>query len=242
MIFVKPTFKVFIIFWVIADLILMIGILYPYQVKNVKEAYFEDTKLMKVEETTTYHLFNPTTETNKVFIFYPGTLVAPEAYVPLCRQIADHNIKVYLIKMPWRLAFTGYNLPKDLNLFSDTTKTYVLSGHSQGAKMAAQFVLENPTLIDKLVLIGSIHPQDISLASIHIPVLKIYGSNDGIAAEKSIVKNKEKLPLETTYIRLQGANHSQFGYYGSQLGDNDPGISREVQQAETLKHILKFIN
>lgn len=75
-------------------------------------------------------------------------MVDPKAYVPLCRKIADNNIKVYLIKMPWGLASKGYNIPKELNLFSDTTKTYILAGHSQGAKMAGQFVYENPNLID----------------------------------------------------------------------------------------------
>jgi len=49
----------------------------------------------------------------KVLIFFPGAMVDPKAYVPLCRKIADNNIKVYLIKMPWRLASQGYNLQKE---------------------------------------------------------------------------------------------------------------------------------
>jgi hypothetical protein len=38
--------------------------------------------------------------------------------------------------------------------------------------MAAQFASENPNLIDKLILIGTTHPEDISLADIKFPVLK----------------------------------------------------------------------
>jgi pimeloyl-ACP methyl ester carboxylesterase len=119
--------------------------------------------------------------------------------------------------MPWRLASNGYNKPKELQLFSDSTKTYILSGHSQGAKMAAQFVYENPDLVDKLILIGTTHPRDISLANLNIPVLKIYGSNDGVADEKSILENRSKLPESAKLVRIEGANHSQFGYYGFQL-------------------------
>jgi pimeloyl-ACP methyl ester carboxylesterase len=41
---------------------------------------------------------------------------------------------------------------------------HILAGHSQGVSMVGQFVYENPDLIDKLILIGTSHPPDISLA------------------------------------------------------------------------------
>lgn len=131
---------------------------------------------------------------------------------------------------------------KDINLFADTTKTYTLAGHSQGAKMAAQFVYENPKLIDKLILIASSHPRDISLSSSRIPVLKIYGSRDGVADEQSVLENKSKLPETARFIRVEGANHSQFGYYGFQLGDKSADISKTEQQSKVLKLILEFIH
>ena len=168
-------------------------------------------------------------------------MVDPKAYLPLCRKIAQNNIKVYLIKMPWRLAANGYNKPKELNLFKDRSKKYILAGHSQGAKMAAQFVFENPNLINKLILIGTTHPRDISLSNLEIPILKIYGSKDGVADEKSIIANKSKLPITAKFVRIEGANHSQFGYYGFQLGDNKAEISREQQQKTTLNSILQFL-
>ena len=71
--------------------------------------------------------------------------------------------------------------------------------------------------------------------------MKIYGSKDGVADEKSIMKNRTKLPEATKYVRIDGANHSQFGYYGFQLGDSRATISREQQQEATLKNILEFI-
>jgi pimeloyl-ACP methyl ester carboxylesterase len=143
--------------------------------------------------------------------------------------------------MPWRLASRGYNMPKELHLFDDSTKIYILAGHSQGAKMAGQFVFENPTLISKLILIGTTHPRDISLANSEIPILKIYGSKDGVANEKSIIDNKSKLPETAKFVKIEGANHAQFGYYGTQLGDNTATISRQQQQEETLKSIMEFI-
>lgn len=144
--------------------------------------------------------------------------------------------------MSWLLATKGYNKPKELDLFQDKSKTYIIAGHSQGAKMSAQFVFENPDLIDKLILIGTTHPRDISLAKSKIPVLKIFGSNDGVADKKSVLKNKHLLPQTAIFKEIVGGNHAQFGYYGYQLGDNKASITREEQQSETFEAILTFIN
>ena len=227
--------------WITAGILFTLWMFYSYESHGVDESLFQNTNLVKVEETDDYYLFTPKKQFKNVVIFYPGAMVETEAYVPLCRKLADNNIQVYLIKMPWRLASKGYNKPKELSLFKDTTKNYILAGHSQGGKMAAQFVYENPKLIDKLILIGTTHPRDISLANIEIPVLKIYGSKDGVADEKSIFENKSKLPKTTLFESIEGANHSQFGYYGFQLGDNKAVISREQQQKETLNSMIEFI-
>lgn len=227
--------------WVTGGIILTLWLFYSYQSHGVDEQLLQSNSIVDVDITDNFFLFTPKKEVNDVLIFYPGAMADPKAYVPLCRKIADNNVKVYLIKMPWRLASKGYNKPKELLLFADTTKRYILSGHSQGAKMAAQFVYENPTLIDKLILIGTTHPRDISLADSKIPVMKIYGSKDGVADEKTILNNKSKLPPTANFVEIEGANHAQFGYYGFQLGDNTATISREQQQAETLKYILEFI-
>ncbi|MBW1658201.1 alpha/beta hydrolase [Flavobacterium quisquiliarum] len=227
--------------WILAGLLFTIWLFYSYESDGVDKSFLQTNNLVKVKGTSDYYLFEPKKEFKNVVIFYPGAMVEAEAYVPLCRRLADKNIKVYLIKMPWRLASKGYNKPKDLHLFEDTSKNYILAGHSQGGKMAAQFVYENPKLIDKLILIGTSHPRDISLAAIEIPVLKIYGSKDGVADEGSILENKSKLPQGTKFQRIEGANHCQFGYYGFQLGDDKADISREQQQKETLDAMVSFI-
>jgi predicted alpha/beta-hydrolase family hydrolase len=225
----------------VLGLLFVLWLFYSFRSRDVREDFFKSDASVTVEQAGDFYLFNPTGRYRHVLIFYPGAMVDPKAYVPLCRGIADSGVKVYLIKMPWRLAAYGYNKPKELSLFNDTSKTYILAGHSQGAKMAAQFVYENPTLIDKLILIASTHPRNISLVESKIPVMKIFGTSDGIADEKSVMENRKNLPATTKFVRITGANHSQFGYYGFQLGDNSPAISREEQQAVTLKNMLEFI-
>ena len=227
--------------WVSAGVLFTLWLLYSMQAHNVDESLLRSDDQVSYENKEDYYSYTPTVNYNEVLVFYPGALVQTKAYLPLCREIAKNNIKVFLIKMPWRQATIGYNKPKDLNILNDTSKTYILAGHSQGGKMAAQFVYENPSLMDKLILIGTTHPRDISLADNKIPILKIYGSKDGIADEESIIENKSKLPEHSKFVRIDGGNHSQFGYYGFQLGDNGADIGRKQQHSETLKSIIEFI-
>lgn len=239
----KWTFrKILKTIWVTIGIAFVGWLFYSYQSHGVDKLYLQDSNLVAVEDTENFYLFTPQKEGKNVLIFYPGAMVEAKAYVPLCRKMAESGVKTYLIKMPWRLAVKGYNKPIELNLLNNTAQTYIIAGHSQGGKMAAQFVYEHPGLIDKLILIGTTHPRDISLADITIPVLKIYGSNDGVADEKSVVDNQSKLPATTLFVRIDGANHSQFGYYGFQFGDNNADISREQQQAEVEKNMLDFIS
>ncbi|HEY0610265.1 MAG TPA: alpha/beta hydrolase [Chitinophaga sp.] len=234
--------KIIRIAWILAGLLFMVWLIYSYQAHGVREIFLRSDKSVEVKENSDFYLFTPSSAAfRNVLIFYPGAMVDPKAYVPLCRKIADNGTEVYLIKMPWRLASKGYNKPKELHLFNDSGKTYILAGHSQGAKMAAQFVHENPALVNKLILIASTHPRDISLAGSKLPTMKIYGSRDGVADEKSVLNNKSKLPATTEFVRIAGANHSQFAYYGFQFGDNSATINREQQQEETLKAIMEFI-
>ncbi len=233
--------KVLSFSWLVLALCSLIWMWNSYQAKGVDSSILESNSLVHVEQAKDFISFTPVRPYQKVFIFYPAALVDPEAYAPLCRRIADQGYKTMIIKMPWRLASYGYNKPIELGLLKDSTKQYILAGHSQGAKMAAQFVYEHPKLMSKLILIGTTHPKDIDLSRVLIPVMKIYGSKDGVANPDQVVLNKPKLPATTKYVLIAGANHAQFGYYGSQLRDHKATITREEQQKDVLEDILGFI-
>lgn len=207
---------------------------YSYQSRGVDNRLLKSDDKITVAETADFYSFTSDAATKQVLIFYPGAMVETEAYVPLCRKLSENRIKVYLIKMPWRLASRGYKLPIALNLFADTTKTYILAGHSQGAKMAAQFVHENPDLIHRLVLIGTTHPRDISLADSPIPVLKIYGSRDGVAPERSVLENRSKLPESTKWVRIEGAPCTVYLLWLS-IGRSPSGYQQRDSAGRNLK-------
>ena len=68
-----------------------------------------------------------------------------------------------------------------------------------------------------------------------------------VAMEKSSAayvrssKARRNLPPDTRDIRIDGGNHSQFGYYGFQPGDWPATITRDEQQRLTLDAILSAL-
>ena len=196
---------------------------------------------MTVTDSDSSIVFTPRTAIRKVLVFFPGALVEPEAYAPLLRKVAETGYKAVIVKMPFRQAQYGYSSREIIALLSDPTVKYCLAGHSKGAAMAAKFVFEHLAKVDGLVLIGTTHPKDFDLSSAKIPVLKIYGTEDGVADVPQIMANKSLLPKNTQYFPVEGGNHAQFAYYGSQLGDHHALISREKQQVITLRALLKFM-
>ena len=97
---------------------------------------------------------------------------------------------------------------------------------------------------DGLILIGTSHPKEdaFDLSNTTLSVTKIYASNDGLASMEEVQANAIYLPDNTNWVLIDGGNHSQFGYYGAQLGDNAATISREEQQKLTLEAILTVLN
>jgi hypothetical protein len=214
----------------------------PLDAENLDPSILQNTLFVKVESTDYVLSFTPISTFNKLVVFYPGAFVEPLAYAPLCKRIANQGIKCVIVKMPFRCAMFGFKKPFELNMFADPEIEYILAGHSHGGEMAAKFVYEYPELVKKLILLGTRYPKEISLAELDIKVLKIYGTQDGVETVGAVEENNLKLPVNTEYLLIQGANHAQFGYYGSQPFDKQAKISREKQQDIIYHKMLSFIN
>ena len=121
---------------------------------------------------------------------------------------------------------------------------WVVGGHSRGAAIASRFAVLHGSSFDGLILIGTSHPKEATfdLSNSTLTVTKIYAANDGLASVSEVEANAVYLPDNTTWTLIEGGNHSQFGYYGSQLGDNAATISREQQQEITFEAILAALN
>jgi pimeloyl-ACP methyl ester carboxylesterase len=180
-------------------------------------------------------------------LFFPGSLVDPAAYAPLARAVAAAGFPVTLVELPRRGAFGGANDPVLIGRAFDQTRKpggprrWVVAGHSRGAVAATDFAATYPAALAGLVLIGTTHPRDVDLATLTVPVSKIIGTNDGIAPERKSEANRRLLPQTTRWIRIEGGNHSQFGWYGFQPGDHFARISAKQQHDRMMAVVLDML-
>jgi len=166
------------------------------------------------------------------FIFYPGGHVDARAYAPMLRQIAERGTLVVLVPMPLNLAVFGMNRADQVIAAHPEIEHWVIGGHSLGGAMASAYVYGKPDAADGLALWASYPADNNSLADRNLKVTSIYGTKDGQAAK--IPASKALLPPSTTFVPIEGGNHAQFGWYGSQAGDGQATISRESQQAQIV--------
>ena len=118
------------------------------------------------------------------------------------------------------------------------TRPLVLAGHSRGGALTVTFASSHGSILAGLIMIGTTHPRDHDLSSLTIPVLKIAGTRDCVADLDGSKANAHNLPSSTQWVVIEGGNHAQFGYYGSQLGDCSATISRDDQQNQTFEAIV----
>ncbi len=108
--------------------------------------------------------------------------------------------------------------------------------------MAVRYTKNNISIVSSLILLASYPAESDDLSNSNIDVLSIYATKDGFATTDKINKFSDLLPEDTIWKEIQGGNHSQFGYYGFQTGDNKADISREEQQIPIVTAIIEFLS
>ena len=234
------------IIYPIVGLSFMAWLLISVQARGIPDAVFQSDQFVLVEESDECLSFIPKNDTTDIgFIFYPGALVDPDAYAPMAKSLAVSGYVSCIIKIPNRIAFTGSQERKveqrtvDL-INNDSSKRWVLGGHSRGARMALDVVTRNESTLHGLVLLGTSHPREKDLSNLRLPIMKVYASSDGLASEEEVQRYANNLPDHTQWVLIEGGNHAQFAWYGKQLGDDRASITREDQQEQLIHAILQY--
>ncbi|MGN1033493.1 MAG: alpha/beta hydrolase [Intestinibacter sp.] len=205
------------------------------------ELYLKSDNNVEVSIDEDLICFTPKNTTpTKGFIFYPAAKVDAGAYAKLCRMISLYGYEVVIVDMPFNFAPFGKNKANEAIEKYDNIESWIIGGDSLGGLMATRYLNSNLAKIDGVVLISS-YPSDSYLKEIDMDVLSIWGSKDGVIDFQALIDAKEKLPDDTTYLEIEGANHSQFGNYGTYKNDEAALISEDEQQQKTVSSIVNFI-
>jgi pimeloyl-ACP methyl ester carboxylesterase len=175
------------------------------------------------------------------FIIYPGGRVDYRAYAPAAHQIAAQGYLVVIVQMPLNLAVFGVNAAQDVQAAYPQIRHWAIGGHSLGGAMAAAFASTHPGAVQGLALWAAYPASSNDLSRSGLRVVSIFGSQDGLATGEKIDASRPLLPANTTWVKISGGDHAQFGWYGDQAGDNPASISRSDQQAQIINATLSFL-
>jgi len=214
---------------------------------HARAALSSDSRVTVVRESHHWTFEPAAAPASAAVLFFPGAVVDPVAYAPLLRGAAAAGYPAILVEVPRRGALGGADNPEVFDRARTAMRSvrhrvrWVVAGHSRGGLIAATFVRGEPSTFAGLVLIGTTHPRDFSLADVPVPVTKVYGTRDTVADVDKIVATRANLPAAARMVPIAGGNHSQFGYYGFQLGDWPATIARDEQQRQTLDALLDVL-
>lgn len=211
-----------------------------YAPTSQAESYLKSTNSVEVSIDNNFICFTPTnTKPKKGFILYPAAKVDAKAYSQICSMIASKGYKVVAVDMPFNYPLFGKNKADEVIKKYSDIESWVIGGDSLGGFVATRYVNSNISKIDGVVLISS-YPLDSYLKEINMNVLSIWGSKDGVINFQSLIDAKQKLPNKTTYTEIEGANHSQFGDYGTYKSDEQALINADAQNKKLLIAYYNF--
>lgn len=174
-------------------------------------------------------------EYDSAVIFYPGGKVEALAYIPLMEHLAQEGVLAVLMPMPFNLAVLAKDAAAGIPEQFPEVESWYMAGHSLGGSMAASFAGENTAWVDGLILLAAY-----STDPVDVPVLSIYGSEDGVLNMDKYDKYRSNL-AELTEVVLEGGNHAGFGFYGPQEGDGTASMTNQQQIAQTAKLMAEFV-
>ena len=206
-------------------------------------AFPEATALAQTAQTAQgWYVFQPSQPAQTGLIFYPGGLVDPAAYAPLMKKLSDQGIMTVIVPMPLDLAIFGVNKANDVIAAYPGIKQWIISGHSLGGSMAAEFAKSHPSAVAGIAFLAAYPADTTNLSTLPIKIVSVHGSNDGLATEPKIQNSLKNLPVDTKVVTIEGGNHSQYGNYGPQAGDGTATINREDQQEQTVNAVMELVN
>jgi pimeloyl-ACP methyl ester carboxylesterase len=192
------------------------------------------------------------------FMFYPGGLADPHAYLPWLADLAAAGVPVIVAKAPGNLAVLAPDAGLALRALLPGASGWVIGGHSLGGAMAAWSAHDNPDVWKGIVFLAAYPPDTKSLSAWPHPVLSLSASNDGLATPAEINATLPLLPPQHQQLtalgqpynvttggyavlhQIAGGVHAQFGSYGAQAGDGTPTISAADQHAEMVSFVVEF--
>jgi len=197
------------------------------------QAALKGSNQVSVDEAE-WVVFRPVDRNGTGLILYPGARVDVRAYAPLALEIANQGYLVVIVPMPFNMAVFDINAADAVLKAFPEVERWAIGGHSLGGAMAAQYIATHANQVEGLVLWASFPASNNDLSKLPIRVTSISASLDAFSTPDKIDASRPILPGDTSWVVIAGGNHSQFGWYGLQPGDNPAEITRADQMKQVV--------
>jgi len=195
-----------------------------------------------------YFTFEPKNKVPTIgLIVHPGGNCDPRAYAPMAQAIASEGYLVAILPMKNCICLGCYDrTAKVIENFGEIEK-WVLAGHSVGGASIAQYTHEYGGIAG-LVMLAALGHTRYPLDDTHnVKVLSLYGGKDThLPPERILVEHFDLLPADTSYVEIEGGNHTQFGWLDPvpdlYIGNDGPAdITYQEQQDIIAQYIIDFL-
>ncbi|MBT2570572.1 alpha/beta hydrolase [Planococcus sp. ISL-110] len=204
------------------------------------ETLAEKVDLSTVESDGEGLIFQPESPNGKGVILYQGAKVEKEAYAYLGQSLSDQGFVVSIPQLPLNFGILGSGTADAVIEEHPEVEEWFLGGHSLGG-VAASFYAEDPSpKLAGLYFLGAYPAGDFSESG--LPMLSIYGSQDGLSTIEDIEASRELFSDDSVFVEIEGGNHAQFGLYGEQKSDNPAEITPIEQQDQVVEALTEWIN
>ena len=195
-------------------------------------------------EVADWIVLTPTSRAPNVgMVFYHGAETDPRVYGRPLRAIAEQGYLVIAVTMPRYLAVMAPNKADEVFAAFPEIEDWVISGHSMGGAMAAQYTLAHPHKISGLLLWDAYPAGNVDLSQIDTLVAQIYRTDLEGNSPDNFRDADHLLPPNALRIPIAGAEHTYFGDYilASHRPTPNASITVDEQQALIVKGSVKFL-
>jgi len=175
-------------------------------------------------------------------IFYAAALIDPAAYAPLCQLLAQNGYLVIMPKFNFNLSRTNPDIATQLIATHPEIVVWTGIGDAGGGVSLSDYAARHPAIFKNIILLSTT-PKNPAFAQFPGRVASVTGSEDKILNQKKYQQTRSFLPKSAALVSIPGANHTQYGNYGTKFADGNATITSTEQQAallETLQILTGF--
>lgn len=235
----KWTIRILLGFIALIALIVIGFIVYSQFDYGPSEILEEQVDLEAVERDDQGLIFMPEDSNGQGLILYQGAKVEAEAYAYLGKKLSEQGYTVSIPDLPLKFGIFGVDKAEAVIADYPEIGSWFIGGHSLGGVAAAMYADEHQNELAGLFFLGSYPSGDFALSD--LPMLSVYGENDGLTLLDDIENNRILFSANSEFVEIPGGNHAQFGLYGEQKGDNPADIQPLEQQDLVVEALLNWM-